>query len=607
MAASCSVLCVHGVGHGDVDADLPSAWRDAIVRGIRQWNGDAVVSVDFLAYDDLFDHSPLNPLTYATAFAEVLASSVEHSVGDLFTRSRALTTFPEAIRWTAGMVAQWVAEDDLRARARQRVLAQLRVKPYQAVCAHSLGSLICYDTFVREPKMAEPPRLITLGSQIGNTALRNVFAGRIRLPDSVRSWYHLFNPHDHVFTADLRIQSANFTDVSTPFDLPGDPLNHDASAYLAHPNTVATVWHDLSGRAPRSFMAAATRQFARVARTKPTRRALLVGINDYPDPANRLDGCVNDAFLMSAVLQECGFDPKDIRLLLNERATATGIRQRLHWLLDDVAAGDERVLFYSGHGAQMPTYGDHDEVDQLDECLVPYDFDWSPQHAIVDNDFRDLYSQLPYGCHFVSVFDCCHSGGMTREGGRKVRGLTPPDDIRHRGLRWESDAAMWRDRQFESLNADLDPRGGRAVQEAYLGVDGATRRLGRAATYRRLPARTYNRVRTELGHHGPYLPVIMEACQENQLSYEFRHGASSYGAYTYSLADILRRERTSGGNPTFRRLNTLVARRLAELKYDQRPNLVGAGHVVSQPVPWVRSGTRRPAPGRSKRRIRRGR
>ena len=52
---------------------------------------------------------------------------------------------------------------------------------------------------------------------------------------------------------------------------------------------------------------------------------------------------------MSAMLQECGFAPEEIRMVLNERATAKGILDRLHWLLDDLQSGDERVLFYSGH------------------------------------------------------------------------------------------------------------------------------------------------------------------------------------------------------------------------------------------------------------------
>ena len=35
---------------------------------------------------------------------------------------------------------------------------------------------------------------------------------------------------------------------------------------------------------------------------------------------------------------------------------------------------------------------------------------------------------------------------------------------------------------------------------------------------------------------GPYLPLIIEACGEDEFSYEYRHGATSHGAFTFSLA-----------------------------------------------------------------------
>ena len=61
---------------------------------------------------------------------------------------------------------------------------------------------------------------------------------------------------------------------------------------------------------------------------------------------------------------------------------------------------DELFFFYAGHGAQIPSVGRDAEVDRsLDECLVPYDFDWSAARAITDDEFCALYSQLPYPRH----------------------------------------------------------------------------------------------------------------------------------------------------------------------------------------------------------------
>lgn len=328
------------------------------------------------------------------------------------------------------------------------------------------------------------------------------------------------------------------------------------------------------------------------------------GINDYPDPANRLDGCVNDVFLMSSMLQESGFAPEDIRVVLNDRATAAGITDRLHWLLDDVQSGDTRVLFYSGHGAQMPVYGPTDEADRMDECLVPYDFDWTPEHAVTDKQFLNLYSQLPYDSHFAAIFDCCHSGGMTREGARKARGITPPDDIRHRALRWNAELQMWEDRPYASPNPSpiirhksnvktvrAEHANVMAVRAELVEAQVSTyHRIGRTISLRSMAKKQYDATRKTLKHHGPYLPIILEACQEEQLSYEYRHGTQSYGAFTYSLAATLRASRGKKVNPSFVQLMDGVDERLRKLKYQQVPNLVGQREVLREGVPWGGQG-----------------
>ena len=583
-----SVLCVHGIGHGDVDPALVPSWTDAITKNIKRWDLDAEVICDFLKYDDLFDHAPLNPATYGKAVAKLLASGVMHGVGDLIPASRGIFDLPEQIRWTAGMIAQWASEDNLRAALRTRLLSMMGNKNYHVIAAHSLGSLLSYDTFRRNPGALGNKTLLTLGSQIANPFVRDCFAGRIE-PLDARMWYHLYNDDDGVFTAKLRLNDVKFTQIDTQFDKPNDILNHDPIYYFNHANTQARVWFDIAGASSTRSLAREVR-LTRAISTPPNRRALLVGINDYPNPAIRLEGCVNDTFLMSSVLQECGFPPEDIRVVLNDRATATNILERLHWLLDDVRAGDERVFFFSGHGAQIPAYGAKEEVDRMDECLVPYDFDWSPEHAIIDNQFVTFYSQLPYDARFAAIFDCCHSGGMTRDGGPRARGINPPDDIRHRALRWNIELGMWEDRDLQSPNQSLEQS---EIGEAYLGRNGVTYRLGRGVALRGLPNRRYDNQRKALRHKGAYLPIIFEACQEQELSYEYRDGANSYGAFTFSLAKVLREGRTRGRNTNFRALTKLTSDRLKALGYKQTPSLVGPGPILGKPIPWVKPQRRR--------------
>ncbi|MDP4030586.1 MAG: hypothetical protein Q8P42_16680 [Gallionella sp.] len=144
---SISILCVHGVNHGDLDPDLEGSWSKAICDGLVAWNPklQGAITCDFLKYDSLFEQAPLNPASYAQAFAELLASGIIHGIGDLFSRERGLFEVPDKIRWTAGMVAQWVSDDGLKSKARAHILKQMNAKNYDLVCAHSLGSLLCYD------------------------------------------------------------------------------------------------------------------------------------------------------------------------------------------------------------------------------------------------------------------------------------------------------------------------------------------------------------------------------------------------------------------------------------------------------------------------------
>ena len=578
MPATLSVLCVHGVGHGDHDASLRPSWTNAIQRNIARWSPHLVVDVEFLKYDDVFDHEPLDGVVYGKALAELLASGAVHGIGDLFGATRGLLDVPDVIRWTAGMVAQWASEDRLRAGLRTRLLDRMQEKSFDLICAHSLGSLICYDAFRRVPGALSDKTFIALGSQIGNPCVRNWFAGRIE-PLNARRWYHLYNPADHVLTAHIGIDAANFAEVLTPFDQPGDVLNHDPVLYFDHANTQAQVWPDVAGGRPARSVArgfesigkASAPAIRKTAAGRIDRRALLVGINDYPNPANRLEGCVNDVFLVSAVLQERGFEPGEIRVVLNDRATTSNMLERLHWLLDHVSEQGERVLFYSGHGAQMPSYSAHGEVDRLDECLVPYDFDWNPEHAVRDKQFVDFYSQLPYTSRFVAIFDCCHSGGLTREGGLRPRGLTPPDDIRHRVMRWQE--GRWQARRARERGAEKRP----------------TYRMGRGLHLHGLADARYDRERKAFGHRGAYMPVIYEACQEQELCYEYRDGSTSYGAFTFSLVKALREAQEHKEHLTFRRLSRRAAAELEALRYDQTPNLDGPKRVLGRRVPWADS------------------
>ena len=59
------ILCVHGVGHGDLDPQLQPTWTNSLTGGIQRWNPEQQVECDFIFYDDLFAKAPLDAATGA--------------------------------------------------------------------------------------------------------------------------------------------------------------------------------------------------------------------------------------------------------------------------------------------------------------------------------------------------------------------------------------------------------------------------------------------------------------------------------------------------------------------------------------------------------------
>ena len=150
-------------------------------------------------------------------------------------------------------------------------------------------------------------------------------------------------------------------------------------------------------------------------------KALLVGINQYPDPRNSLRGCINDIVDMQHFISVTNpvYYTAQIKLLTDKAATKKGILLQLKWLLEGIEAGDQILFHYSGHGAQLPCQkiaGDvWEEKDGLDEIICPYDFDGSNATAIRDNEFAALFAGIPKGVHFIWISDSCHAEDLSRD------------------------------------------------------------------------------------------------------------------------------------------------------------------------------------------------
>jgi hypothetical protein len=233
------------------------------------------------------------------------------------------------------------------------------------------------------------------------------------------------------------------------------------------------------------------------------RKALLVGLNHYPNPVNNLKGCINDVLQTSKILQEaCAFDEgRQIRLLTDERATTQAIVQRLKWLVDGSQPGDVLVFHYSGHGSQVRDRHGDELDDGLDEIICPYDLDWD--HPFTDDDMYEIVRKIAPGAVLTVILDCCHSGTGLRAAAWqhapiRAKSLVPPPDILHRK---------------QPLIEDW----------------GENRRLTMADSRRELALRRFGAKAAEQG------AVLFAACRSNEMSADAWIDGDYHGAFTYFL------------------------------------------------------------------------
>ena len=163
------------------------------------------------------------------------------------------------------------------------------------------------------------------------------------------------------------------------------------------------------------------------------KKALLIGINRYVLSKATLRGCVNDITQMSATLTRYfKFNPANIRMLADERATKANIIDRIKWLVADAKPGDTLVLHFSGHGSLISLRDAYGKVlDPREPILCTYELNW-------DNPltFREIGKLLaaPEGVNITSVLDSCHCGHDFKDLNQDVipRFLPPPIDISYR-------------------------------------------------------------------------------------------------------------------------------------------------------------------------------
>jgi uncharacterized caspase-like protein len=138
------------------------------------------------------------------------------------------------------------------------------------------------------------------------------------------------------------------------------------------------------------------------------KKALCIGINNYPGTDMDLRGCVNDAEDWAATLAARGFA---VQKLIDAQATKAAMVSAIGALLKGGSSGDSLVVTFSGHGTYAPDKNG-DEVDGLDEGLCPYDI--KQGRVLIDDEIQQLFAQRAAGVRILLISDSCHSGTVIR-------------------------------------------------------------------------------------------------------------------------------------------------------------------------------------------------
>ena len=275
------------------------------------------------------------------------------------------------------------------------------------------------------------------------------------------------------------------------------------------------------------------------------KRALLIGINDYPGTQNDLQGCVNDITNVYDVLVKYfGFVSTDIAMLSNKRATKKAILDLLKGLIATGAPGDTLVFHYSGHGSQVRDTEGDELADGLDEIICPWDFDWDGTF-IKDDDLAGLFGDMKKGVQLEVLLDSCHSGTGTREL------ILDKSSLRRMpaGLGLEQD--LWSSKfcirpRYLAPPADIALRADEVFGEE-------------------LPLRKFGRL-AGLNH------VLWAACRSDQYSADADIGGNPGGAFTYFFCKHIR---DTAGKVNRSALLKLVRASLKHEGFSQVPQLEG--------------------------------
>lgn len=230
--------------------------------------------------------------------------------------------------------------------------------------------------------------------------------------------------------------------------------------------------------------------------------ALVVGVSKYPKSSewSAING-LNDIKLLNPSLKKKGF--KTI-ILENEQATKKNIISKIKEIERLALRGDIILIHFSTHGQQMID-NNSDEIDKLDEAIIPYDAKkyycenkYEGGNHLRDDELNNLLNNIRVKIGedgtLIITADACHSATITR--GEQV------NDNPSRGT-----SIIFGNKQF-------------------------------------LPSQNRKTINTEKYIYKPIEKnksnfTVISACQDYQQNFEIKVNNIYYGVLSYSIFDVL--------------------------------------------------------------------
>ena len=137
--------------------------------------------------------------------------------------------------------------------------------------------------------------------------------------------------------------------------------------------------------------------------------AVVIGVANYRNVCPLPEAVLNDARDVAATLTSdacCGYEPRNVHLLLDGDATLTRIRAALDSVAGNSGPDDTVVIFFSGHGARLGDPADPESA------LLPFECDGRTLEttSLSETEFSSALQRIP-ARRLLVLIDACHSGG----------------------------------------------------------------------------------------------------------------------------------------------------------------------------------------------------